>query len=224
MMEYKEEDYLLLSGIQHYVFCKRQWALIHVEQQWIENYRTTSGMLLHEKAHDEMSIEHRKNILIVRGLRVNSRTLGVTGQCDVVEFHQQKKGITLQEEEGYWGIVPVEYKRGVPKENQEDELQLCLQAMCMEEMFLTEIKEGFLFYGEKKHRTKVEFTMTLRECVKHALFEMHDLYQRGYTPKVKPTKQCKACSLWDICLPKIQKGVGVKQYMEEFIGKGENKI
>lgn len=220
-MEFKEEDYLQLSGIQHYAFCKRQWALIHIEQQWNENYQTTAGMLMHEHAHDEMSVEHRKNILIVRGLRISSPTLGVSGQCDVVEFHQHKDGIALQGEKGLWKIVPVEYKRGIPKEDHEDELQLCLQAMCMEEMFVTEIKEGYLFYGEKKRRTKVEFTQDLRELVKHMLTEMHQFYVRGYTPNVKTSKQCRACSLAGICLPKVQKGMNVVQYIDEYLGKGE---
>ena len=121
-MEYKEEDYLMLSGIQHYVFCKRQWALIHIEQQWEENYRTTDGMLMHTRAHDESLTEHRKNTIIVRGLKISSRTLGVSGQCDVVEFHQSSKGIQLNEEEGKWLVVPVKYKRGLPKEHGEDEI------------------------------------------------------------------------------------------------------
>lgn len=223
-MEYKEEEYLMLSGIQHYEFCKRQWALIHIEQQWEENYRTTSGMLMHSKAHDETFIERRKNVLVVRGLRVSSRNLGVTGQCDIVELHRNKEGITFQGEEGLWKVVPVEYKRGIPKENAEDEMQLCLQAMCMEEMFLTEIREGFLFYGENKRRTKVEFTKELRTNVEHAVSEMHQLFTRGYTPKVKVSKQCKACSLANICLPKIQKGLNVSDYIRKSIGEvGDEK-
>lgn len=214
-MEYDEDDFLMLSGIQHYIFCKRQWALIHIEQQWEENYRTTSGMLMHKRAHDESFIERRKGIMIVRGLRVSSRTLGVSGQCDVVEFHQVKDGIQLHGEEGKWSIVPVEYKNGKPKENAEDEMQLCLQALCLEEMFLTEIKEGYLFYGENKRRTQVEFTKELRDQIAHVLKEMHELYKRGYTPKVKTGKQCKACSLSNICLPKLEKSQNVSDYINK---------
>ena len=223
-MEYKEEDYLMLSGIQHYAFCKRQWALIHIEQQWQENYRTTAGVLMHERAHDEEKIEHRKNRLVIRGLRVSSRVLGVVGQCDVVEFHQVKDGITFCGEDGRWSVVPIEYKRGRPKENKEDELQLCLQAMCMEEMFLTTIKSGYLFYGENKHRTKIEFTEELRNQVKHMLIEMHDMYKRGYTPRVKTGKQCKACSLLNICIPKLQGNVSVSDYLKAYLGSGGEEV
>lgn len=218
-MEFKEDDFLMLSGIQHYVFCKRQWALIHVEQQWNENYQTTAGMLMHNRVHDESIVERRKNILTIRGLRIKSFSLGVSGQCDVVEFHKDPKGITLQNQEGTWRVVPVEYKRGSPKDGKEDEVQLCLQAMCMEEMFCTEIKEGFLFYGQNRRRTKVEFTVALREEIKHDLNEMHQMYERGYTPKVKMGKQCKACSLINLCLPKLQKQESVSDYIKKNIAR-----
>ena len=132
---YAEEDYLMLSGIQHFAFCKRQWAMIHIEQQWAENYRTTAGEIMHKKAHDESAFEKRGNLLTVRGLRISSRSLGLSGQCDVVEFHQDENGIDLFGYEGKWNIVPVEYKRGTVKENNADELQLCAQAVCLEEMF-----------------------------------------------------------------------------------------
>lgn len=111
MPRYEEEEYLLLSGIQHFEFCRRQWALIHIEQQWAENYRTTAGELMHKKAHEEMSVEKRGKLLIMRGLRIASASLGISGQCDVVEFHQRKQGINLEGYDGLWQVVPVEYKR-----------------------------------------------------------------------------------------------------------------
>ena len=114
-MEYNEEDYLMLSGIQHFAFCKRQWALIHIEQQWAENYRTTSGELMHKRAHQDDLFELRGDILTAHNLRVSSRKLGVTGQCDIVEFHRAKDGITLHNYEGMWNIVPVEYNAESPK-------------------------------------------------------------------------------------------------------------
>ena len=107
---YSEEDYLMLSGIQHFAFCRRQWAMIHIEQQWAENYRTTAGKLMHKKAHDEGSFEKRGNLLIVRGLRISSRKLGLSGQCDVVEFRQDENGVELFGYEGKWNPVPIEYK------------------------------------------------------------------------------------------------------------------
>lgn len=216
-MEYKEEDYLMLSGIQHFVFCRRQWALIHIEQQWAENYRTTSGELLHKRAHEDDLFELRGNVLTAHNLRVSSRQLGVTGQCDIVEFHKAKDGIFLHNYEGQWNIVPVEYKRGEPKEGTEDEMQLCLQAMCLEEQFLTEIKEGYLFYGEKRRRTKVEFTEQMRNDVKGLLVEMHQLMERGHTPKVKKSKKCNACSLKDLCLPTLSKNENVSLYLRKHI-------
>ncbi len=216
-MMYAEEDYLMLSGIQHFAFCRRQWALIHIEQQWEENYRTTAGELMHKKAHDEGSFEKRGDLLIVRGLRISSRELGLSGQCDVVEFHRMADGVTLFGYDGKWSPVPIEYKHGIPKENNADELQLCAQAMCLEEMFQTNISDGYLYYGENRRRSHVEFVNDLREEVKTAAKEMHELFQRGYTPNVKPTKKCRACSLENLCIPKLQKAENVRRYIEQAI-------
>lgn len=214
---YSEEDYLMLSGIQHFAFCRRQWAIIHIEQQWAENYRTTAGELMHKKAHDEGSFEKRGDLLTVRGLRVFSHELGLSGQCDVVEFHQSKNGVELFGYDGKWNPVPVEYKRGEPKENNADELQLCAQAICLEEMFQTDIVDGYLYYGENRRRSHIEFTDSLRKKVKQMAEEMHDLSGKGYTPKVKPTKQCKACSLEELCVPKLQKAMKAREYIEREI-------
>lgn len=212
---YSEEDYLMLSGIQHFAFCRRQWAMIHIEQQWAENERTTAGELMHKKAHDEGSFEKRGRLMVVRGLRISSRELGLSGQCDVVEFHQDENGVELFGYEGKWKPIPVEYKHGAPKENNADELQLCAQAVCLEEMFQTDIAEGYLYYGENRRRTHVDFSNTLREEVKKTVGEMHELFRRGYTPNVKPTKQCRACSLENLCVPKIQKTLSVREYIRQ---------
>lgn len=212
-MSYCEEDYLMLSGIQHFAFCRRQWALIHIEQQWADNYRTTSGELFHKKAHDETSFEKRGPLLTVRGLRISSTRLGVTGQCDIVEFHQDKSGIKIQGYDEMWSVVPVEYKRGKPKEGNEDEVQLCAQAMCLEEMFLTEIPNGYFFYGEDKRRREVLFTSDLRDTVEKICDEMHQLFQKGYTPKVKTSSKCKSCSLNALCIPQLMKKISVAEYM-----------
>ena len=214
---YSEEDYLMLSGIQHFAFCRRQWAIIHIEQQWAENYRTTAGELMHKKAHDESSFEKRGDLLIIRGLRISSRELGLSGQCDVVEFHKDEKGVEVFGYEGKWRPTPVEYKHGAPKENNADELQLCAQAICLEEMFQTELPDGYLYYGENRRRYHVEFTDALREEVKRTALEMHELFQRGHTPNVKPTKKCKACSLENLCVPKLQKAMNVREYIRQGI-------
>lgn len=214
---YPEEEYLMLSGIQHFVFCRKQWALIHIEQQWAENYQTTAGELMHKKAHDEGSVEKRGDLLTVRGLRISSHELGLSGQCDVVEFHRDKDGINLFGYDGTWTPIPIEYKRGTVKEDHSDEAQLCAQAICLEEMFQTSIHEGFLFYGENRRRHRVDFTENLREEVKKLSKEMHELFRRGYTPNVKYSKQCKSCSLENLCLPKLQKGINVRTYIEQNI-------
>lgn len=212
-MKYSEEDYLPLSGIQHFAFCRRQWALIHIENQWAENERTVDGIIMHEKAHSG-DVESRGDAVIMRALRVFSATLGVSGECDVVEFNRNADGISLNGHDGLWQPYPVEYKRGKPKEHNADEMQLCAQAMCLEEMLCCTIPCGALFYGEPRRRTEVEFTPELRRAVKDSLNEMHDYYKRGYTPKAKPRKGCSACSLKEICLPKMAQRKSVAAYVE----------
>lgn len=213
MSSCSQEEYLQLSGLQHFAFCRRQWALIHIEQLWRENLRTVEGQLLHHRAHDETQRERRGNLLILRGLAIQSPTLGISGVCDVVEFHASPQGVPIHGEEGLWLPYPIEYKRGKPKSNQADELQLCAQAMCLEEMLCCSIQEGALFYGETKRRTVVSFVPALREQVVSLLQEMHQLYRRGYTPKCKPTKSCNACSLKELCLPKLMKKQNVSAYL-----------
>ena len=212
-MAYKEEDYLMISGIQHFLFCRRQWALIHLEQQWAENYRTMDGKIMHSNAHDPYFRSKRGDILTVRSVKVHSAELGVSGECDVVEFHASPDGVKLSRTEGTWIPYPVEYKRGSAKPNESDEAQLCAQAMCLEEMLCCDIPEGALFYGETRHRQMVPFTEALRGLVKQTLEEMHQLYQRGSTPKVKPTKSCNACSLKELCLPKLMRKQSVSSYL-----------
>lgn len=210
---YDEDDYLMLSGLQHFAYCRRQWALIHIEQQWAENERTVDGQLFHSTAHNSEKLEKRGDLIIARGLRIKSSTLGVSGICDVVEFHKTPEGITLASHEGLWQPYPVEYKKGEPKENNADELQLCGQAMCLEEMLLCDIPCGSLFYGENRRRLQVQFTSELRTQVKNMLAEMHELWNKGYTPKVKAQKGCNACSLKEICVPKLFKERSVTTYI-----------
>lgn len=214
-MTYSEEEYLQISGIQHFRFCRRQWALIHVENQWSENYRTVDGKLMHKNAHDHDYRESRVDRIITRGVSVFSPTLGVTGQCDVLEYHRGKMGISITGKDGLWLPFPVEYKRGSPREDNADELQLCCQAMCLEEMLCCEISKGAVFYGEIRHRKNILFTEELRQEVRNSLKEMHELLRRGYTPKVKPNKSCNACSLKDLCMPNLMKIKNVREYLRE---------
>lgn len=213
MTEYLENDFLQLSGLQHFLFCRRQWALIHIEGQWADNLRTVEGDLLHQRAHSQELRESRGSLLICRGMRVFSRCLGLSGQCDVVEFRRSDSGVTLYGCDGTWQAYPVEYKRGRPKPGPFDEAQLCAQAMCLEEMLCTDIAEGALYYGEPKRRTTVVFSDVLRDQVTHASMEMHDLFRRCHTPRVKSHKGCSACSLKDICLPSLGRSRSVTAYL-----------
>ncbi len=175
---------------------------------------------MHQNAHDGPAIERRGDLLITRDLSVSSSTLGIAGKCDVVEFRRDGNGITLQGEDGTWQPYPVEYKRGAPKENDCDRMQLCAQAMCLEEMLCCTIPEGALYYGETRHRTPVAFEEPLRNRVREALAEMHMLYARGHTPKVKPQKGCNACSLKELCLPKLMKNQTTETYIRERLADG----
>ena len=211
---YQEDDYLMLSGLQHFAYCRRQWALIHIEQQWAENERTVDGQIFHAVAHDKGRIEKRGDLLITRGLPIKSAQLGMSGLCDVVEFHKSEEGVSLASYEGLWQPYPVEYKKGLPKLNEADEMQLCGQAICLEEMLLCRIPGGSLFYGENRRRKAVEFTDELRRKVFDMAKEMHDLWEKGYTPRVKPQKGCNACSLKEICVPRLGRVKSVSAYIE----------
>ena len=210
-----EDDYLQLSGIQHFLFCRRQWALIHLENQWAENYRTTDGQLIHKNAHDASFSESRGDVLIKRSVRVHSPAMGVSGECDVLEFHRAAEGIPLDDHEGVWQPYPIEYKRGKPGTTDGDAMQLCGQALCLEEMLCCPIPHGALYYGEIRRRVEVEFTPELRERVKTLICEMHEIYSRGFTPRVKPHMGCNSCSLKDLCLPKMLKAKTVSEYLKE---------
>lgn len=212
-MEYEQEDFLQLSGLQHFNFCRRQWALIHIEGQWRDNYQTTDGELMHKNAHDKDFSENRKDLLVRRGMNVFSARLGVSGECDVLEFHRGEAGIPLPDREGMWQPYPVEYKRGEGSSQESDSLQLCGQAMCLEEMLCCAIPEGALYYGQTRRRVPVLLDAALRARVTDALEEMHRLYDRGYTPRVRPAKACNACSLKEICLPELQRAGSVKDYL-----------
>ena len=216
-MTYPEDEYLMLSGIQHFAFCRRQWALIHIEQQWEENVRTMDGSLMHERVHDDSIREKRGDRIITRAMAVSSPRLGLSGECDAVEFHREKNGIPIFGMEGTFRIVPVEYKRGSPKENDCDVLQLTAQALCLEDMLCCEIPEGYLYYGETRHRLRVVFDAALRERTEAVIAEMHELYRKHHTPMVKRRKACNACSLRELCLPQLEKTKPASVYLKEML-------
>ncbi len=202
--EYTADELLPLSGIQHFLFCRRQWALIYIEQQWQENLLTVEGKLLHQQADNPYFTEARKGVIISRSVPVASYQLGLSGICDVVEFTESAEGVALPGRVGLYLPAPVEYKHGHEKRDPCDEAQACAQAICLEEMLSVKIPTGWLYYGETRHRVEVEFTNELRSLVSKMAEEMHAYFQRGYTPRVKPQKGCRSCSLMDICLPDMQ--------------------
>ncbi len=220
-MAYKEHEYLMLSGIQHFDFCRRQWALIHIEMQWEENLQTVEGRILHNRAHDGPQLESRGDLLISRQMPVFSNELGINGVCDVVEFRKQKQhvdcSIQLNGRDGYYKVIPVEYKKGEPKTIDADRLQLVAQAMCLEEMMCTQIEEGFLFYGKTRRRERVVMSEDLRQRVKESFHEMHMLYEKRHTPKTKKTKACSSCSLKNVCLPKLLNKRPASEFVEQTI-------
>lgn len=209
-----EDDYLMLSGIQHFQFCKRQWAIIHVEQQWEESVRTIEGQYIHRNADQPQVREKRGDKLIVRAMPVKSASLKITGICDVVEFVRNDSGVEINNAEGKYIAYPVEYKRGKPKMNDEDVLQLTAQAICLEEMLLCDIDLGYLFYDEIKHRVEVRLTADLKDKVKLIVDEMQNYYRRRHTPIVKTGSFCRSCSLQNMCLPELMNKRTVKSYVE----------
>lgn len=170
---------------------------------------------MHENAHNSAFRESRRDLIVVRGVNVSSPSLGVSGQCDVLEYHRDAQGITMPGREGLWQPYPVEYKRGAPREDTGDTLQLCGQAMCLEEMLCCAIPEGALYYGEIRRREAVAFTRELRDQVRSYLEEMHQLYKKAYTPKVRPSKSCNACSMKELCLPELMKNRSVSDYLKK---------
>lgn len=205
----------MISGIQHFVFCRRQWALIHVEQQWEENYFTVDGELKHERT-DQHIYEKRKNIITIRAMPIKSQILGITGKCDVVEFikSRDQNAVYIPRYNDDYVIRPIEYKRGKPKEGNSDILQLFAQAYCLEEMLATRIEKGYIFYFETRRREEVYFSQEHRQQLFEIVEEMHSYMDCGYTPKVKTGKKCKTCSLRDICLPELNKSKKVSQYIQ----------
>jgi len=203
---FTEDDLLPLSGLQHLLFCERQWALIHIEQQWEENRLTQEGRVLHERVH-ESGTEARPGTVVARGLRARSLRLGLAGETDVVEFQRAEAGgagaIELEGRKGWWTPFPVEYKRGRPKADAWDEVQLCAQALCLEETFGVTIPAGALFYGTNRRRTPVPFDAALREQTEGLARRMHELYAAGTTPQAVYAKKCERCSLIERCMPKM---------------------
>lgn len=213
---YCEDEMLMLSGIQHFVFCPRQWALIHIEQQWAENRLTMEGNILHEKVDDPFYRQKNGDVITLRSLHVASKKLGLYGITDAVELIPSdsfENSITHNRYKGFWKLYPVEYKRGKHKPDERDEVQLAAQAMCLEEMYDINIPFGALYYNEEKHREKVAISEQLRKTTERCAIQMHEIFKSGVIPKVVKTSHCRNCSLIDICLPEIERCQQVSTYL-----------
>lgn len=213
---YTDDELLSLSGIQHFCFCRRQWALIHVEQQWLDNLRTQEGHFVHERVDDPFFNESRGDVVVSRAFPLVSYTLGLTGIADVIEFIRSDAGIPVPDRDGRWLIRPVEYKRGKPKIDERDEVQLAAQVMCLEEMFGVHIDAADFYYNEIRRREHVAITDELRNRVRSLAGEMHTIFRNGITPEAETGKHCSLCSLADICVPKLTKK---KNPVRNYLGK-----
>lgn len=203
----QEDDYLMLSGIQHFLFCKRQWALIHIAQVWTENTYTAEGQIVHKKVDQPFLKEKRKEIIISRAMAVSSKKLGLTGILDVIEFHKDENGVELKNKKGKWKPVIVEYKRGQKKKYDYDNVQLMAQAKCIEEDFNTSLEYGYIYYHKTDTREKVEFTKDLRNLTIKSAELMHQFYKKRYIPKAEYYKNCRLCSINEECRPRLSKKV-----------------
>lgn len=215
---YSESDLLPISALQHIVFCERQCALIHIERLWAENRLTAEGKILHERT-DREEVEVRGNCRISRGLLLHCMRLGIHGRADVVEFHKTEDngGVSLAGVKGKWLPYPVEYKRGKPKIDRCDEVQLCAQALCLEEMLKVEIVNGALYYGTPRRRTEITIDQVLRSETEKLSKKLHQLIDNKITPHAAYEKKCVNCSLLDLCLPKLGNKNNVEQYLNDTI-------
>ena len=213
---YSEDDLLPLSGLQHLAFCERRWALIHLEQKWEENLFTAEGKLLHEKAHSA-DVESRPEVLVRRTLPLRSYRLGLSGQADIVEFlpcRTGESGIAMPRRRGLWRPYPVEYKRTRDKHGSVAyRIQLCAQALCLEEMLEVSVPLGAVYDGNARRREEVPFDAVLREQVEHFAVRMHGILRSEKTPKAVYEKKCEGCSMKPVCLPTVVESASASRYL-----------
>ena len=212
-MQYSEDDYLQLSGMQHYCYCKRQWYLIHIMQIWAEDARTVSGNIFHKNVDDPFKKEKRGDTVISRSIPVSSSILGMSGRCDAVEFRKDESGVFVPQIGFKCTIVPIEYKVGHKKTGKWDEVQLCAEAICLEETFKTRIDRAYIYYGLERRRTEVDLSDDLRQITQDTAIEMHEAFEEGKSFNPDNSKECKKCSLVDLCMPFLIKDVD--QYIFE---------
>lgn len=201
-----------LSRLSHAGFCLRRAALLTNEQVWAESADTAKGRSEHERVHTQR-IERRGDSAKLYEFPVFSKAMGVSGKCDCIEAEASAQGCMIPALDFPVRLYPVEYKHGKLRAEQEYEVQLCAQAMCLEEMFVTDIPEGAIYYGELRHRQTVVLTQEMRGRVRDSFEEMHRLFERGYTPKARMTSACKSCSMVELCQPALTKGLSASEYV-----------
>ena len=215
---YTEDEMLMLSGIQHFVFCPRQWALIHIEQVWSDNRLTMEGQLLHQQADDPFYRQKNGECVSLRSVSIASKVLGLYGFTDVVELRpsdSETSCIQHPSYPGFWKPFPIEYKRGHSKPDERDEVQLAAQVICLEEMHNIKINKGYLFYWENRRREEVLIADALRKMTKQYADEMHRIYKSGTVPKAEKCRKCYNCSLLGICLPDTKNKLLVTNYLKK---------
>ena len=227
-MDPQDLNYLMISGIQHFAFCQRQWALIHIEQQWQENVLTTEGQYVHSRVDDVGFDETRGDLRIVRSMPILSERLRVRGVADMVEFRRVKERtqatVSLNGREGFWKVFPIEYKRGKPKIDDRDIVQLCAQAICLEEMMKVVVPAGIIYYAEVRKREQIEFTVEHHRRVESLVALMHHYFEEVLTPKAIYKTHCKQCSLLEVCQPRLSSAnaKSAAKYIEQQLG-GDKK-
>lgn len=217
-MFYDDDQMLMLSGIQHYMFCPRQWALIHIEQQWDDNRLTAEGHLLHENVDNPAYRQKNGEVITVRAVHIASHTLGLYGVTDAIELLPSADAIdaiTHPRYPGYWKPYPIEYKRGHRKPDERDVVQLTAQVICLEEMYGINILEAALYYHEIRHTEVVQIDKQLRNLTYELSESMHRTFEAGFTPKAEARNDCRSCSLIDICAPELAKKPTVSYYLKK---------
>ena len=216
-MAYTEEDMLMLSGIQHFMFCPRQWAIIHLDQDWEDNRLTIEGQILHERVDNPFYRAKNGNVVTLRSVHIASRSLGLYGLTDAVELVPSdtvEDAIAHPKYPGYWKMLPVEYKRGKQKPGPCDEVQLAAQVICLEEMYHIHIDYGALYYHEVRRRDLIHIDTTLRETTASCARQMHEIYDTQQLPFPVYESHCKSCSLKDICLPEVGNKQKASSYLK----------
>lgn len=219
-MYYEDDQMLMLSGIQHYMYCPRQWALIHIEQQWEENHLTAEGKLLHQNVDNPSYRQKNDGVITLRAVHIASHSLGLYGITDAIELlptDSLTDAITHPHFPGIWRPYPVEYKRGHRKPDERDEVQLAAQVICLEEMYGIHIPEASLFYFETRHREVIPIDEHLRKSTYELSKAMHTTFESGFTPKAEARKGCRSCSLIDICTPELTKKSSVTHYLKRLL-------